>query len=128
MINTVLDIIVSALCVVGSLFVLLSAIAMLRTNDALSRINVFSPATGVGLPLIVVGAYIHTVRVNGFDAWGLVQPFITLVALLVVSSVASNTLSRAAYVSGSPLDPRTTPQELAEAPEGADDSKPRADN
>lgn len=123
--TTILDLIIATLCVVGALFVLLSAVAMLRTRDALSRINVFSPATGVGLPLIVVGAYIHTVRIHGFDAWGLVQPLITLVALLVVSSVASNTLSRAAYLSGSPLDPRTSPQELAEAPEGVDDTKSR---
>ncbi|WP_168582909.1 cation:proton antiporter [Gephyromycinifex aptenodytis] len=121
MIDIVLDVIISVACVLGALFVLLSAAAMLRTNDALSRINVLSPATGVGLPLIVIAAYIHSARLHGFDVWALVQLVVTLVALLVVSSVASNTLSRAAYLSGARVDPRTHPQELAEPPAGTDD-------
>lgn len=118
--DTFVAIVVPTLSVVGALFMLLSAVAMLRAHDALSRINVLSPATGVGLPLIVVAAYIRAVHLQGFEWWGLVQLAVTLVSLLVVSSVASNTLARSAYLSGSPVDPRAAPQDLARAPDEAD--------
>ena len=38
---------------------------------------------------------------------------LAVLASLVISSVASNTLGRAAYRSGAPLDPKTDPNELA---------------
>lgn len=115
--NPVVDVLIGGLLVLGALVVLASAVAMMWARDALTRINVFSPATGLGLPLIVVGAYGHELAVAGFTAWGLFQMLLTILALIVVSSVGSNTLARAAYASGSPVDPRTTPQDLARDPE-----------
>ncbi len=113
---TVITVLVPVLCVVGALLVLLSALAMLRERDAFARINVLGPATGMGLPLIVIAAYLHQLTVAGFSVVGLVKLLVTLAALLVVSSVASNTLARAAYLSGAPVYPGTDPQDLAERP------------
>lgn len=114
--NTILAVLIPALCIAGALLVLLSAAAMLRERDAYARINVLSPATGMGLPLIVLAAYLHRLTVSGFSLLDLAKVFVTLGALLIVSSVASNTLARAAYVSGAPVDPRTDPQDLARQP------------
>lgn len=111
------EVVVGALVVVGAFVVLASAIAMMRARDALTRINVLSPATGLGLPLVVVGAYVHKVALSGFSAWGFFQMLLTILALLIVSSVASNTLARAAYASGAKVDPRTRPQDLAREPD-----------
>lgn len=115
--NSILAILIPALCIGGALLVLLSAVAMLRERDAYARINVLSPATGMGLPMIVVGAYLHKLTVSGFSGAALVKLLVTLAALLIVSSVASNTLARAAYLSGAPVDPRTRPQDLANEPD-----------
>lgn len=97
----------------GSVVVLLASIVMVRARDAVTRINSLSPVTAFGLPLIVLGEFATTVQDDGVTAWGLVRLGITLVALLVVSSVASNTLARAAVLSGARIDPRTNPNHLA---------------
>ncbi len=99
--------------VVGAVFVLVSAIAMVRQRDAFARINVLSPATGLGLPFLVFGAYLQRLAVHGFGWADLLKTGVTVAALLVVSSVASNILARAAYLSGAPVHPSTEPQELA---------------
>ncbi|GAA1132795.1 cation:proton antiporter [Citricoccus alkalitolerans] len=97
----------------GALFVLLSAAAMLRAKDALQMMNVFSSATGMGLPLAVIGVFVHLTGRDGFEWWTLLVSLMTIAALVIVSSMASNTLARAAYQSGAPLDPATRPQDLA---------------
>ncbi|MGM0385665.1 MAG: cation:proton antiporter [Actinomycetota bacterium] len=112
-----MSVLIGTLAIVGALFMLTSAVAMLRHADALTRINVLSPATGMGLPLIVVAAWLDKLVYRGFEWMPFIQTIITIAALLVVSSVASNALARAAYLSGAPVDPRTDPQDLAREPE-----------
>jgi multicomponent Na+:H+ antiporter subunit G len=95
------------LLVIGSLFFLVTAVGMLRSGDAISRVNNLSPATGAGLPLIIVDAVLAVLAIGG---------------ALVVSSVASNLLGRSAYRSQVRLDPRTIsnalgPDEAAGSPE-----------
>lgn len=113
----VVTVVVGVLCLTGALSVLVSAVAMMKARDGLSRINVLSAATGLGLPLIVVGALVHDVRTNGFDWVDLVKAAVAVLGFIIMSSVASNNLGRAAYRSGAAVDPATTPNELAEAPE-----------
>lgn len=109
------------LAVLGSLFVATSAVAMLRQRDAFARINVLSPATGMGMPLIVVAAFVHRVAIGTATASDLVKTLVTIGALLIVSSVASNILARAAYLSGAPVFPGTDPQDLANEPDAPAD-------
>lgn len=109
--------VVGALCIVGALFVLASAVGMFRVRDGVSRVNVLSGATGVGMPALVLGVYVHDVAVNGFDVLSLVKAVAAVGGFVVMSSVASNALGRAAYRSGAPLDPATSPNHLAEAPD-----------
>ena len=113
----ILGIIAGFLQVAGALFVLVAAIAMFRVRDAISRINVFSPATGLGLPVLVAGVHLEHILDSGFDLINLLMTLMTIVALVTVASVASNVLSRSAYLSGAPIDPATDPQDLAREPE-----------
>lgn len=108
--------IVGLLCLSGAAFVLVSAVAMLKARDGLARVNVLSAATGLGLPLLVLGAFVADVRTNGFDWLDLVKVVIAVLGFIIMSSVASNNLGRAAYRSGAPVDPATRPNELAEEP------------
>lgn len=114
--ETVAAVVTGLLCVVGALFVLLSGVAMFTARDGLSRINVLSAATGVGMPSIAVGAYVWTVHEQGFLWTDLVKVGVAVLGFVIMSSVASNALTRAAYRSGAPLDPRTSPNELADPP------------
>ncbi|MCT1766630.1 cation:proton antiporter [Brevibacterium casei] len=117
-------ILVGVFGITGSLIVLASALAMFRVRDALSRINVFSPATGLGLPLIALAAYVSDLYVEGFSVTSLLVLLATILCLIIVSSVASNTLSRASVLSGQPIYRKTSPNRLAQPPEGIEDPDP----
>lgn len=116
--DIVLLALIAVLSIGGAFFVLVSALAMLRVGDGLSRVNVLSPATGIGLPAIVTAAFIHDLQMHGFDVFDLVKTLVAIAGFIILSSVASNTLGRATYRSGCPLDPDTHPNELAERPPG----------
>lgn len=109
----------AVLVLCGVVLVLLSSVAMVRSRDALQMMNVFSPATAMGLPLVVGGVFVHLTGRNGFDWWVLLISLVTISSLVIVSSLASNTLARAVYQSGAPVDPRTRPQDLAGPERGA---------
>ncbi len=116
--DTLLVVLTGVLAIGGALSVLISAVAMLRVEDGLARVNVLSPATGIGLPAIVLAAFLDDVNQHGFDPIDLVKTLVAVVGFIILSSVASNTLGRASYRSGCPLDPDTHPNELAERPPG----------
>jgi multicomponent Na+:H+ antiporter subunit G len=113
--ETVWTVVVGVLAIGGALCVLASAMAMLRVEDAVSRINVLSPATGLGLPALIVAAYINHLTEAGHDWIDLIKVLVAIAGFVIMSSVASNTLGRATYRSGAPLSPKTSPNELAEA-------------
>ncbi|NLJ54624.1 MAG: monovalent cation/H(+) antiporter subunit G [Intrasporangiaceae bacterium] len=112
-VELVWHIVAAVLVLLGALGFLVSAIAMLRVRDAVSRVNCLGPATAVGLPSILVGALIEQTIATGWSWGDGVKVVLAVLASLIVSSVASNTLGRAAYRSGAPIDPLTDPNELA---------------
>lgn len=116
----IVDVLATVLLLGGAFWMLTAALSMFRAHDALARINVLSPATGLGLPMIVLGAFLLHTKVEGFEVAVLIKTILTVVALIIVSSIASNVLSRSAYMSGSAVDPRTAPQDLARSPEEGD--------
>jgi multicomponent Na+:H+ antiporter subunit G len=95
------------LMLLGSLFFVVTAVGMLRARDAISRVNNLSPAAGAGLPLIIIGAAVHELAAGDLTVLDGVKAVLAVGALLVVSSVASNMLGRAAYRTQEQLDPRT---------------------
>lgn len=103
----------AALLLLGALGFLVSAIGMLRVRDAVSRVNSLGPATAVGIPFILVGALIEQTMASGWSWIDFAKTVLAVLGALIVSSVASNTLGRAAYRSGAPIDPLTDPNELA---------------
>lgn len=107
-----ITILVSTCVIVGAFFVLTVAVAFFKEPDAVSRINALGPATGLGMPLIVLGVGIEWGWTTGFTAGLIVKTLLTILALILVSSVASNVMARSAYMSGAPLDERTSPNDL----------------
>lgn len=110
--NVLTQMLVGVLVIGGSAFFLVSAVAMLRTRDAISRVNSMSPATGMGFPLILLGAFVHETAADGWSTITFVKMALAVLASLVVSSVASNVLGRAAYRSAGELDEQTVSNAL----------------
>lgn len=99
--------------VLGSLGFLVSAVAVLRVRDAVSRVNSLGPATAVGLPLILIAALVEQGLTEGWSWINAIEALLAIFAAIVVSSLASNMLGRAAYRSGADIDPATEPNELS---------------
>lgn len=101
------DIAASVLLVAGSVFFLVTAAAMLRVRDAVSRVNTLSPATGLGLPLLLVGAFVHDIGLHGWSTYTFVKVLLACAASIVVASVGSNVMARAVYRAQDTFDPET---------------------
>lgn len=101
------ELVAGLLMLLGSLFFAVTAIGMLRSGDAISRVNNLSPATGAGLPLVIIGAVVHDLSAGDLSVLDGVKAALAVGAALAVSSVASNMLGRSAYRSQTQLDPRT---------------------
>jgi multicomponent Na+:H+ antiporter subunit G len=113
MLETTVSVLAGVSAVLGSLAFLVSAIALLRVRDAVSRVNALTPATALGLPLILTAALLQQSLATGWSWSDLAKVLLAVAGSVIISSVASNTLGRAAYRSGAPLDPATDPNELA---------------
>ena len=72
----------------------------------------FSPCSELPLPLILVAAALGWTATDGFDLMLWAKTAVTVMALLIVSSVASNVLARATVRTDARLDPRTEPNDL----------------
>lgn len=111
--SVVTDLLIGGPALLGSLCFLVAAVAMNRAGDALTRINILSVATGLGMMLFVVAAYVNDLT-SGFRWIALLMALVAVGATVIVTSVASITLARAAYRSDGRLDPRTAYDDIAE--------------
>lgn len=113
MLETILAVLAGTFAILGAVAFLVAAVALLRVRDAVSRVNALTPATALGLPLILTAALLQQTVANGWSWSDFGKVLLAVAGSVIVSSVASNTLGRAAYRSGAPLDPATDPNELA---------------
>lgn len=113
MMQLVGEILIAVLVVGGALGAVIVGIALLRQPDVYSRMNSMGPATALGFPMVILGVFLAYWFRDGFSVALLLKALATVGAAVVVSSVATNVLARAAYLSGAPVDPRTVPNELA---------------
>ncbi|UVE94435.1 monovalent cation/H(+) antiporter subunit G [Dietzia sp. B32] len=111
--SMIVDLLVGVPALLGSLCFLVAAVTMSRAGDALTRINILSVATGLGMMLFILAAYVHEVKA-GFGWVPLIMALVALGATVVVTTVASMTLARAAYRADGRLDPLTAYDDIAE--------------
>ncbi|MDO5077749.1 Na+/H+ antiporter subunit G [Corynebacterium sp.] len=91
---SIVEIIVAIIAVFSTVLVALTAVAMWRSPDALTRANVMGPTTGVALPFLLLAHLIHDWATVGFDPNNLVRAIIAIVGVLVVASVSSFYMGR----------------------------------
>jgi multicomponent Na+:H+ antiporter subunit G len=101
------DMISAALLIIGSLFLLLAAIGMIRMPDLLMRIQVATKAStlGVGCMLLAVAVYFH-------DFGVMIRTLLVISFFFMTAPVAAHMIGRAAYFVGVPLWEETIVDEL----------------
>ncbi|WJZ01453.1 Na+/H+ antiporter subunit G [Corynebacterium freiburgense] len=91
------EIIVALIAIFSTALVALTALAMWRAPDALTRANIMGPTTGVAIPLILIAHLIHDWSATGFDPNNLVRAILSIAGMLIVASVSSFYLGRSIY-------------------------------
>lgn len=88
------------IALIGALFVLLSAVGIVRFPDVLARLHALAKASTLGILLLLAGAAVNLTDLNDITSVALAA-----VLHLLASPQASNMVSRAAYLSeGLPED------------------------
>ena len=107
---TVSEAITIALVTIGTFFVLVSAIGILRFRDLPMRMHASSKASTLGAICILAAVAVHFWQIAITARIALICAF-----LLATAPIATHAIARAAYRRGIELSPETNPDELAEA-------------
>jgi multicomponent Na+:H+ antiporter subunit G len=101
------EVISVALLLIGSLFLLLAAIGVIRMPDLLTRIQVATKAStlGVGCMLLALAVYAHDFGIT-------IRALLVIAFFFMTAPVAAHMIGRAAYFVGVPLWEGTIVDEL----------------
>ena len=92
---------------VGTLFIFIASIGMLRMSNLLIRIHAATKASTLGVGLILIGAAIH------FYTWAISVEIILIIwFILMTAPIASHLIARASYFSNIKLTDATFIDEL----------------
>jgi multicomponent Na+:H+ antiporter subunit G len=101
------DVITGILLSVGTFFMLVSAIGMVRLPDLFTRMSATTKSATLGVGFIVLGVGVY------FGQFGIVSRALATVAfLLLTAPVAAHLIARAAYIRGVDLWDKTIADEL----------------
>lgn len=101
------EILIIILVSLGSIFVLLAAIGLVRMPDLYLRISVTTKAVTLGIGLILAAAAVY------FQETSVSTRILAIVFfILLTAPVAAHLLSRAAYITGVPLWKKSVMDEL----------------
>ncbi|MEJ4113045.1 monovalent cation/H(+) antiporter subunit G [Corynebacterium kroppenstedtii] len=91
------NIIIAVLVVLAAVAFIDEVIEMWRAPDALTRVNLTGPITGVGIPLLIIANLVRSIA-DG-DVWYVVavKSVIAIFACLMVSSVGSYVMGRSIH-------------------------------
>lgn len=93
--------------IVGSIFVLISAVGLLRLPDLYMRMSAATKAATFGVGFILLGTAIH------FWDLGIISRAVIIISfLLLTAPIAAHMIGRAAYFDGVPLWKGTKHDEL----------------
>lgn len=91
------DILAGILIVIAGLLMLLTAVALWRAPDAITRANLLGPTTGVAVPLLVIASLIHDIGAGTFSVSSLIRALIAIAGLLAVLAIGSFIMGRSLY-------------------------------
>lgn len=99
--------IIVVLLIIGSVFILISAIGIIRLPDTFLRMSASSKASTLGFSLIIMGAIFF------FGDYGITfRMLATILIIFITAPIAANLIGKAAYKSGSKLWHKSKTDEL----------------
>ncbi len=107
---SVLDVVSAVLLVAGVLLAVAAAVGLLRFPDVFSRMHAATKPATLGLILILSAA---AIRLE--DPGDIAKLALVVVLQFLTAPVAAHMVGRAAYRTGTELDPATSIDELAQA-------------
>ncbi|MBV7293535.1 Na+/H+ antiporter subunit G [Corynebacterium sp. TAE3-ERU16] len=94
---TFTEIIISLVLLFAASMTLVTAAALWRAPDALTRANLLGPTIGVALPLIIAAHLLHDWSTSGFVATDLLRACVAITGLLVIASVSTFYMGRSIF-------------------------------
>ncbi|MBI8999641.1 Na+/H+ antiporter subunit G [Corynebacterium sp. CCM 9185] len=94
---TVVEIIISLTLLFAAAMTLVTAAAMWRAPDAMTRANLLGPTIGVALPLIIAAHLLYDWSTTGFVATDLLRACIAITGLLAIGSLSTFYLGRSIF-------------------------------
>lgn len=100
--TTVLEITAGVFILIGSIFILLTSIGLVKMPDIYTRISVTTKAATIGLGLVLLGTavYFHELSVYA-------RSILLIIFVFMTSPVGSHMIGRAAYFEGAKLWDKT---------------------
>jgi multicomponent Na+:H+ antiporter subunit G len=111
---TVMESAVVALVLAGAAFSALAAIGVARMPDLLTRMQAATKAGTLGVACAVLAAALHF-----RSALAVVEAALVVAFLFATAPIASMLIARAAYLTGAPIWPQTTRDDLRDADAGS---------
>jgi len=105
----------SVICLVGSLFLFLGAMGILRMPDVYNRMQAGTKATTLGTMMTLLGIGLAT------SQW-LPKLILLILFVLFTNPISSHAIARAAHFAKIPLTDRSIRDNLAEDEAGEDDN------
>lgn len=112
-----MEVLTSALMVLGSVLALLSAVGLHRFRDAIARSHAAGKAAPLGAVFVAIAV---SVRIDEVDAT--LKIWVALVLLLITFPTGVHMVVRAAYRSGTELTPEIEVDELGDVLHELDDA------
>ena len=103
------EVLVAALCLLGTSLILLTGIGLIRFPDVFCRMHAAGKGGTLGVVLVVLGA---TVRFAGTDQDVWMRGLLAVFFQFLTAPAATHLLARAAYLCDYPLSERTAVDEL----------------
>lgn len=91
------EIIVAALVIVATIFIIAATLLQLRAPDALTRANLLGPLVTMAFPILVVAKLVYSWSTTGFSAWELALAIIAIAGVWIVGSVGTFVMARVLY-------------------------------
>jgi len=104
------EILVAALCLLGTFLIVLTGIGLVRFPDVFCRMHAAGKAGTLGVIFVVVGALVHFA---GTEQDITIHGILAVFFQLLTAPTATHLLARAAYLCDYPLSERTAVDELS---------------
>lgn len=95
-----IEILAAISLVVGTAFIALSAVGMLRLPDVYSRLHAITKASTLGMAGTLLGSALFSVEQEGYASWNLLRELFTMWFVFLTNPVGGHMIARSAYLIG----------------------------